>query len=423
MDKVFTLLDLQKSIRDADTLDKFGFAVVNQTKKIIDYDLGLFWNQDGLKPKFKALSGNKEIDENGPFTQELYSILDKYKAKSSEGGSQAFDYNGQYYLHHGFSLRDKTPLAGLLLQRSKAFVESDIEILNELGAAYSYSYNYLAHGKCSFSFLPVLQKLRTYIFIGILLACFLPVSLSIHAPAEIVSQKSIAVTAPIDGTIQEVLVEPSSSVEVDQSLILLDDASMRAQYDLASQKLKSGQSSLSNARKNFLSNAESRDEIAKLEGEIEALEIEAEYAQHMLQKRDIRSPKNGVVLFSSSNDMVGKPVNIGQEIMIIADPDNKELLIRVPVDAMIDLSDNADTKFYLNVNPLQSYRTNIKSFSYQASADEDGLLTYKLRAKLPENADISLGLKGSAIIYGDQTILIYALLRRPLIAIRNMLGI
>ena len=109
--------------------------------------------------------------------------------------------------------------------------------------------------------------------------------------------------------------------------------------------------------------------------------------------------------------------------MTIADPSRYELLIRVPVDAMIEIPQEGNVSFFLNISPLRSHKGAIRSVGYQAGADPDGLITYKVLAELPEDArDMRIGWKGTAHVKGDWTILSYAILRRPFITLRNLIG-
>ena len=108
---------------------------------------------------------------------------------------------------------------------------------------------------------------------------------------------------------------------------------------------------------------------------------------------------------------------------MIADTSRYDALIRIPVDAMVPLKSESLASLYLNVAPLSSHDAIIKSIGYQASPDPDGLLTYKVYASPVDAADLRSGWKGTAKIRGEWTILSYAVLRRPLAALRRMTGI
>lgn len=115
-------------------------------------------------------------------------------------------------------------------------------------------------------------------------------------------------------------------------------------------------------------------------------------------------------------------MSAGTKIMTVADPSTVDVLMRVPVEALIKINHSAPVKFFLNVSPLSGLRAEIRSIGYQASPDSDGLLTYKIRATPTTKEDLRIGWKGTAKIRGDWTMLSYALLRRPVMALRRLTG-
>ncbi len=164
--------------------------------------------------------------------------------------------------------------------------------------------------------------------------------------------------------------------------------------------------------------------LTELQEEIESKKINYDYAKELKGRSEIHAARAGVAVFSEANALRGKPVHTGEKIMTIANPSDYELLVRVPVDAMIPVQRDAKVRFFLNISPLSGYNADIRSIGYQASADSDGLLTYKIMANLPdEKKDLRIGWKGTAKIKGEWTTLSYAILRRPVISLRNLLGI
>ena len=115
---------------------------------------------------------------------------------------------------------------------------------------------------------------------------------------------------------------------------------------------------------------------------------------------------------------------IGVSDRVPTDPAHYELLVRIPVDALIPFNKDTPIHFYPNARPLISVTGTIHVFGFQATPDPDGLLSYKLRAKIDEKDkdDLRIGWKGTAKIYGGWTILSYAILRRPLASLRQMVG-
>lgn len=65
----------------------------------------------------------------------------------------------------------------------------------------------------------------------------------------------------------------------------------------------------------------------------------------------------------------------------------------------------------------------IEQASYQATKSPDGVAAYRVRATLPPQDKVRLGLRGSAKINGEWVVLGYFIFRRPLGAVRQWLGV
>ena len=244
------------------------------------------------------------------------------------------------------------------------------------------------------------------------------------APAELIAQDPSVVSIPFDGILDDVKVRPGETVEAGDILAHMDKTTLEGQMEMAEQTLSAAQESLSRLSREALKMPEKKTELNMVQSEIRSRKIDYEHARKLWERSDIAAPKDGVAIFSDANVLEGRPVRTGEKIMLIADPKDSELLIRIPVDAMIPVNKDRPVHFYLNISPLSSRIAEIVSIGYQASADADGLLTYKIRAKLDgEQDNLRIGWKGTAKVQGDWSILAYALLRRPLITLRNITGL
>ncbi|MFP4313056.1 MAG: efflux RND transporter periplasmic adaptor subunit [Alphaproteobacteria bacterium] len=446
MDKALTLIALQKDALQAQSLEECVFQITNKTHQLVKYDQAIFFENSHGIFKAKTVSGNATIDPKGSHTSIIERIIKSRLSQqiSNESASAiividpANDIAGadqdswkNFAATHNLLIPFKTPLekdlGALLLQREKKFDEAEQAILEELASAYSHA--------LALQHLRQKQKMRSIFIFGgwtrrkkwaavlILLLFFLPVRLSVSAPAEIVAEKSKIVSAPFEGMIDNVLVKPGDSVQEGQILLRMDEDALKSRAQSAAQALELARVSLSRVRREALANPEKKAELNKLQAEIKAREIEYKYANTLLEKSAITSPQKGVAVFPSTNALRGKPVVSGERLVQIADPQSKELLIRVPAEAMMDFDQNAQVKFYSGISPLSSYEGHVLSIGYQASADPDGLLTYKVRAAIPDHENLRIGWKGTAKIYDEWSILGYAILRRPLIALRNITGL
>jgi multidrug resistance efflux pump len=143
----------------------------------------------------------------------------------------------------------------------------------------------------------------------------------------------------------------------------------------------------------------------------------------MLKRVDVRAPRDGIIVFSDPNDWLGKPVAVGERVMTIADPDQTGLYLWVPVGDAVNLKPGAEVRVFLNTDPTRPLAAVIEEASYEAQVNESGILAFKAKARFvkPKVAP-RIGLKGTAKIYGDQVTLGYYLMRRPLAAVRQTLG-
>lgn len=442
MDKLLTLLDLNKQAMNAAGIDQALFEIVNKTHTLVPYDQAVLLRYHDTSLKASAVSGNATIDPTGPHANLLQSILPQIAPPSSDKQTQhVFEIKPQHIAPqnedkwnviarpHNLIVVLETAKEGrlgcLLLQREKPFTDAERTLLSELAEGYSsaLALHILRSKSSRLSTLGLNSKTKKLIAAALVLAFFIPVKLTIIAPAEIVAEDSKAITAPFQGMIDDIAVAPGDNVQQGEPLVIMNREALRAEAASAAQALELARIALSRTRREALSDPQKKAEINALEAEIKSRQIKYDYAQDLLERSTLTSPQDGVAVFSDANSLKGKPVRAGEKIMMIASPQTLELLVRVPADAMIPLEDNADISFYANVAPLRAYSGTTINAGYKASPDPDGLMTYKLRAQLDKEDDLRIGWKGTAKVYGNWTILGYSLLRRPLIALRNLTGL
>ncbi len=442
MEKLFTLIELQKTARSAASLGEFGHILVNQTQTLVPYKKALFWTNTPFGIDIISASGGQEVEANSPYSLWVKSFLKKGPVKDRHTQTQ-FSHTPEtveapekikweeHTLGHVhvilFQSEEEGLLGGLWLEDTKPLTDSDQKILEELTDSLSQTLALLKLRKTShiFGFWKHLKRFQILLWIALIAAFFMPARLTITAPAEITPDNIKVVSAPFNGTLEEVLISPGDVVERGQDVARLKNEELTAQLQTAEQAVEIAAAALSRARRESLSTPEKRQEINALQAEIKARRIEYDYARRLIQKSTLQAPLAGLALFSDRTELIGKPVRTGQEIMRIASPEDSYLTVRVPVQAMIPVNpETAKIRFFLNVSPIQSYEAKLETIGYRASADPDGLMTYKIKASLSKELQKSLrvGWKGTAKIYGEKTILGYVILRRPLIALRKLLG-
>jgi len=332
-----------------------------------------------------------------------------------------------------FKDAQNTMLGGLLMTRDVVFSKLESAILEDLGDGYASRLSiFEAEARKSRGRLGSIFKSTGRVFrivlVLLLLVMLIPVHTSVTGSAEIVPRSPIVVSVPFEGIIESVTVSPGQAVAENDILALMDSAMLENRAQMAVGDLLTAEVALRKTEREAFTDRAKLAEIAILNAQLAKKEAEKEFAQDMLARAELRAPRGGIAIFSDSNALRGKPVQAGEQIMSLADPEDVELMIRIPVDAMIEIDQSIPAKFFLNVLPLGFQQAHYQSIGYQATSDADGLMTYKIRARFDKETSEGvtiprIGWTGTAKIYGERTILAFNILRRPFITLRRKLGI
>jgi multidrug resistance efflux pump len=430
MDKIISLLELQKQARDAKSIKELGFIIANKTHEFVNYKQAVFWLKKENDIIFESISGIQKIDNKTPYLQWLKQQIKKQLSdkidridfiNATDDGEWASDHNHLIT----FENDNDGVIGGLWIESDKFFSDQQNQLLMELMDCYTQSLTvHLLRQKQTsiFSFFH-LKGYRKYVVLGLIALFFFPVRLSVTAPIEIVAKNPTTLTMPFDGIVEDIIVKPGDDVSSGDVVATMDQSAIRTEMEQAEQALKMAQSALSRARFQSLREDEKKSDLETLRADIEAKRIDYNFARQKFERSDITSPADGVAIFSDSSALKGKALPTGEPLMIIADPKQSELLIRVPAQSILPLEIGQSFEFFMNASPLKGYKADIISMGYQATPDADGLLSYKIRGSYDPNEGQRIGWQGTAKLKSDWSFLGYALLRRPLIALRNLTGL
>jgi hypothetical protein len=150
---------------------------------------------------------------------------------------------------------------------------------------------------------------------------------------------------------------------------------------------------------------------------------QAQYASYQLSQVNVIAPVDGIAVFGDPNRWRGRPVATGEQVMSLARADQAELAIYIPVSDAINLEPGADVRLFLDVDPLHSVSATLELSSYQPVRTPEGVLAYRAVARFgADTPPPRIGLKGSAKLLGDEVPLVLFLLRRPIVALRQKIG-
>ncbi len=264
---------------------------------------------------------------------------------------------------------------------------------------------------------------RRYQWMAIIILLF-PMRLTALAPAELVPANPAIIRAPIEGVVDQFLVTPNQQVAEGQLLFKLDLTTLTSRMNVAEQETQIASSEYRQSTLQSLSDSKSRAQLAPQEGKAAQRKVEADYLKELIAKAQIKAPRAGIVLFDDPSEWIGKPVAAGEKVMVVATEGDVEIEAWLPVSDAIVLPKNASVVLYLNATPLSPVDGHVRYIGHEAILRPDGSYAYRVRAKLdPGEHGSRVGLKGTAKVSGQFVPFAYLVLRKPLGAVRQFLGI
>ena len=435
------LLEFERRIQSATSNREVAFRAVNDASQVLDFDQAVLWRYDVFsRPMIAVASGLADVSGDSPFQQWLVRLIqsitpdafESTRAWSIDELPEAVVSDGAEWcpanlLHCPLRGPTGTPLGGMLFLRGHAFDEAERARADWVARSAGYGLWAWRSDRHGFKrFLKSRATWRNLAIVGLLaaLAGLIPVRLSALAPAEITPLSPIPITSPLDGVVREIVVKPNEIVKADQLLAELDDTSLRSRLELASRALDISRADLQRATFKSFNDEASRFELQVLAARVQEKQAEVAFLTELLAKSKLLAPQGGVAIFSSPEDWRGRPVQVGEKVMVIADPSLIDVTIYLPPDDAVELEAGAPVNLLLHVDPLAPLEATIVRSSYEATLAPDGTLAYVIRARLKPGQGLPrIGLRGTAKIYAGRVTLAYYLLRKPLAFFRRSLGI
>lgn len=321
---------------------------------------------------------------------------------------------------------DGKTFAGLLLARQQAWCETDRAVAGYLAGAFAHTWQAL-HATRPMRLRTRLRAKKWVLLSALALAAALcvPVPMSVLAPVEVVPKTPFIVTSGVRGVIDEVNVKPSQVVKAGDIVIRLNDITFANRYVVAEREVGVAKARYKKAMQLAFREARGRQELAVRKAELDVARADYDYAKAMLDQTLVRAGQSGVAVFSAPEDLIGKPVDVGERLLAIADPNRIEFRIDLAVADAIALRENARVKVFLDSKPLAPVEAKLVRASYRAQRTEENALAFHLVAE-PVGANggpVRLGLRGTAQVFSDTVPLAFYLFRRPLSAARQWIGI
>ena len=438
--KIARLIGLEKKVREALSKDELNFILVNEIREIIDFTNAFLLKQTPIGTfNVEAISDLAIVDRTAPLVTFIEKIVNH---KDHNQPKDIINIDIQDFAKKNKLTKNKnlpnililipihSPQKGhqgfVAINKESVINDSEIELLKHLSGTFGHAFNSFI------STFPIKESIKKYFsgknkwktIVIILLIIFFPVSMTTTAPVEVVAKNPSLITAPFNGVIKKIIVNNNDTVESGDLLAVLEDNDLINQYNLAKQTLQVAEKELLRTRQSSFSDNTEKSKLAELQSQVLLKKAEMNYANEKLEMTKILSSINGVAIVENTLDWQGKPVNVGEKIMTIADPNLVEFLIWLPVKDSIIINNKAKVKIFLDINPMNSLKGKVLRASYKPYLSPSEVLSYKLVSSLNENQEIPrLGLRGTAKIYGSRVTLFYYLFRKPITYMRQFIGI
>lgn len=430
---VGVLLHLLHSLRRAGTPEALCFSIVNETRRLTPYRQAMLLRPDGLAGSFRtvAASGTSMVDRQAPLIQWLERTARQVSAGPGGRVAHPMDPSSQEQSDLGIGRPLWLPLiapdgglAGVLwLDRAEPWREAEASLLGELADAQAHALWVMDGGRRAGG--KDRRLLWLVLAVAIAATMAVPVQRSAMATAEIVARDAEVVAAPIDGVIRSFQVQPNQKVAAGDLLFTLEDTDLRARAEVAAKELDIARVEHRQASQGALGGRRDAPRLAALEAQIALKEIELENARQRLERTRARAGRAGVALLPDVQDYVGRPVAVGERVMLVAAPEETEARAWLAVHDAMPVEDGAAVRVFLDLDPLNPLDGTVVRINHEAEDVPGGSFAYRVVVALDASAQgrvPRIGARGTARIDGDRAPLFLYLFRRPIAALRQTIG-
>lgn len=386
----------------------------------------------------EAVSSVSAFDRNAPVNRQITRFVTKLFQNADSDGMQRvrldedarFDALQDYMFQHAIWMPLKTRkgrvFAGMLLLHEKPWPESVMPLVERVAEAGAHSWQALSGKSLERRRWLPRKIILPLILAGVIAAGFIQAPLTVLAPTEVTGKDSVIVTAPLEAVIDTIEVSPNQPVTEGTVLARFDDTELRNAFAIADRRVTVAEARLAQLQNASFSDRTAARDVKVADAELALANSERDLAQDRLGRIEIKADRDGIVVFDDPNALTGRPISVGERIMEIVSPDNREFTVRLPVIDNISLQEGSKVRVFLDGNPLDPIDATLARTSYRAVTQPDGGFAYTLKAQAENDADIDavrIGAHGTAQLYGEQHNLYFIVFRRPMSWLRQVFGV
>lgn len=401
------------------------FKILNDTVAVVPYDRAILWKvEDKGTPTIVGVSGQASVKENTELYQKwsenVQNIIEPEKIQLIAHPEME---KATSILWVPIIANQKVAL-GLWLERwnNKKWEHEDIEILLFLLKGYGSAWEKF-YRKYSFRFF----KKKPVVFLGILAligVMLIKVPLRVVAPCEIVPKDPVVITTPLEGLVDKITVTPGELVKQGTVLFQYDSKLPMQDLKVAQKKVEISQAEVNRANSLSYTDKNAITELGIDTLKLKKDKLDLTMAEFRVSQLSVSAPITGVVMMDNPEDWHGRAVKIGEKVMILSNPDETKVRLWIPEGDNVMIDKEKPVKILLNIHPGDTLYAKLRYIADYTVVTDKQVTSFVAEADWedPNNPDIKLGLKGSAILYGEDVTIFYWIVRKPLAYVRRFIG-
>jgi len=446
-------VELAKNAARARTLDELQFILVNDTRSLLPFDRALLIAHFGGKSALVATSNQPRLEYKSDFVQRINKLAPGLKgvreglvlfAGTPVKGDFSSDLAVQLEDYMSYS-RCSCIMALPLLKYDDVVGHLLLEFFNDAAPGEAETYTlmnmlpFLASAltekwilakdpKVRRSFfmeisaageddrtsrLSLMKKLALLAAVLVLLAMFLPVTLTVGGRADVAPDYEYFAYVQMDGIVEKVLVKEGDSVTKDQPLAELEAKEIDYRIRESKRLLESYRTEMEILRNLGAENPTKLAE-SQLVG-IKSLRAkqELDFLNWQRQFLTIRAPVDGVILTKRVEGLIGKKFKAGEAFCKVAPHHVLVAEIFVRESDVSFVRNNQLGEAYFNFQPHKAHKLEVTSISPNSETLERVGSVFRVRANfLGQLTDIKPGMQGIAHIDTVRVSLWFMLTRR-----------
>ncbi len=441
---LYLINSLNQKIYQAESQASVAFITLNDTINLVRYDRALLWNFEKRQPELIGISGQSKYDKKSELARNWTKLMQLISDPTQPQILQRWNFAHEDKLWHELQGKSNTTVLWLpVMQENKLILglwlelwhyrpepppsqEESLNLLNSfLIPVIAASWTKLQPKYSTSRLFQITKKQGVLGAAALLFLLFaVQVPLRIVAPCEVVPDDPYVIAAPLDGIIEEVVVDPGQQVKEGETLFEYDKNVPLQELNIAKKQVDIARSELNRTLKQGLEDPESRAEVAILRLRLEKDLLALNLAEYEVSQLTVVSPEEGIVVLDNPDQWRGRSVQVGEAIMQVTNPDRTKVKIWISESDNIAIDPEKPVKIILNVRPGQAEEAKLIYIANVSTINDQNIPSFIAEAEwVDPEIDVKMGLKGTAILYGRRVSLFYFLFRKPWYALRYYLGV